>query len=94
MYAKFSELSVFLLRDFAGRLGCWLPVYGGENSRTEIAAIKSVNLVAELMDLWISATGSDHSIYRIDVPESSPTNSSARKSLLQPVSNSEQRRAA
>ena len=28
MYAKFSELSVFLLRDFAGRLGCWLLAAG------------------------------------------------------------------
>ena len=94
IYAKFSELSVFLLRDFAGRLGYLVPVYGGENSRTEIAAIKSVNLIADLMDFWMSATGADNSIYRVDARESSPTNSSARKSSLHPVSNSEQRRVA
>ena len=55
MYAKFPALSLFLMRDFASRLGCWLPIYGGKDSRTELAAIKSVNLIAEGLDLWLAA---------------------------------------
>ncbi len=55
MYAKFPALSLFLMRDFAGRVGCWLPIYGGKDSRTELAAIKSVNLIAEGLELWLAA---------------------------------------
>lgn len=55
MYSKFPELSLFLMRDFAGRVGCWLPIYGGKDSRTEMAAIKSVNLIAEGLELWLAA---------------------------------------
>ncbi len=58
MYAKFSDLSLFLLRDFAGRVGCWLPIYGGKDSRTELAAIKSVNVLAEALELWLAVTAS------------------------------------
>jgi hypothetical protein len=56
MHAKFSGLSMFLLRDFAARVGCWLPIYGGKDSRTELAAIKSVNVLAEALALWLAAT--------------------------------------
>ncbi len=58
MHARFSHLSLFILRDFAGRVGCWLPIYGGKDSRTELKAIQSVNLIAELMELWIDVTRS------------------------------------
>jgi len=56
MSARFSGLSMFLLRDFASRLGCWLPIYGGKDSRTELMAIKLVNVIAEGLDLWLSLT--------------------------------------
>lgn len=52
MHAKFPVLSNFLLRDFAARCGRWLPVYGGKDSRTEMTAIKSVNVLAEGIELW------------------------------------------
>lgn len=54
MYSKFPALSLFLMRDFAGRVGCWLPIYGGKDSRTEMAAIQSVNLIAEGLELWLA----------------------------------------
>jgi hypothetical protein len=58
MSARFSELSLFLMRDFASRLGCALPIYGGKDSRTELIAIKLVNVVAEGLDVWLSFTKS------------------------------------
>lgn len=56
MYARFSGLSMFLLRDFASRAGCWFPVYGGKDSRIELLAIKSANIVAEIIEVWLAAT--------------------------------------
>jgi hypothetical protein len=56
MYSKHRELSCFLLRDSAARLGRWLPIYGGRDSRLEILAIKLVNLVAEAMEVGLSIT--------------------------------------
>jgi hypothetical protein len=47
MYSKYRELSVFLLRDSAARVGRWVPIYGGKDSRIEIGAIKMINVVAE-----------------------------------------------
>jgi len=61
MSARFSGLSMFLLRDFASRLGCWLPIYGGKDSRTELMAIKLVNVIAEGLDLWLSLTNPNRS---------------------------------
>lgn len=54
MYSRVTDLSTFMLRDFAARLGRLLPIYGGKDSRTELAAIKSVNLVAEVMEIWLT----------------------------------------
>ncbi len=56
MYSKYRDLSCFLLRDSAARLGRWLPIYGGRDSRLEILAIKLVNLVAEAMEVGLSIT--------------------------------------
>lgn len=58
MYAKFPALSLFLLRDFASRVGCSLPIYGGKDSRTEMLAIAPVDVVAEGLQLWLTVTGS------------------------------------
>ncbi|MBX3423312.1 MAG: hypothetical protein KF752_17270 [Pirellulaceae bacterium] len=58
MHASCFELSTFLLRDFAAKVGRALPIYGGKDSRTEIACIQSINLLAELMDIWLSITRS------------------------------------
>ncbi len=58
MHAKFPVLSNFLLRDFAARCGRWLPIYGGKDSRTEMTAIKSVNVLAEGIELWSVAVDS------------------------------------
>jgi hypothetical protein len=58
MYSRFPSLSVFLLRDFASRVGRWLPIYGGKDSRTELAAIRSVDLLAELLEIGLATTGS------------------------------------
>lgn len=59
MHCKFPDLSLFLLRDFASRLGRWLPVYGGKDSRTEMAAIGSINLIAEMIEVWSTVTRSN-----------------------------------
>lgn len=56
MYARYRELSTFLLRDAAARLGRWIPVYGGRDSRVEIGAIKAVNLVAECLEIGLAGT--------------------------------------
>jgi len=58
MHCKFPELSLFLLRDFASRLGRVIPIYGGKDSRTEMAAIGSINLIAEAIEVWSTATRS------------------------------------
>ena len=56
MYSKHRDLSCFLLRDSAARLGRLLPIYGGRDSRLELFAIKLVNLVAEAMEVGLSIT--------------------------------------
>lgn len=58
MHCKFPELSLFLLRDFASRLGRMIPIYGGKDSRTEIAAIGSINWIAEAIEVWSTLTRS------------------------------------
>ncbi len=58
MHCKFPDLSLFLLRDFASRLGRMIPIYGGKDSRTEIAAIGSINLIAEAIEVWTTFTRS------------------------------------
>jgi hypothetical protein len=56
IYSRYRELSAFLLRDGAARLGRWMPVYGGKDSRLEIAAIRSVDLVAECLEVGLTLT--------------------------------------
>lgn len=57
MYASFPEVSLFLLRDIASRAGRAVPIYGGADSRTELAAIKSVDFVVELLEIWLWILG-------------------------------------
>jgi hypothetical protein len=56
MYSRYRELSAFLLRDSAARLGRWIPIYGGKDSRTEIAAIRCINIVAECLEIGLAST--------------------------------------
>lgn len=53
---RFPQLSAFLMRDFAARVGRWLPIYGGKDSRTELACIASTNLISEAVDAWSRLT--------------------------------------
>lgn len=50
MFAARSELATFLIRDAAAKLGRRVPIYGGPNSRTEIAMIRSTDLLIELLE--------------------------------------------
>lgn len=49
MFAKRPELSTFLIRDAASLLGRRLPIYGGADSRTELALIRSTDALILLM---------------------------------------------
>lgn len=49
MFLVRPELSTFLIRDAASKLGSVLPIYGGKDSRVEIAVISSVDYLIEFM---------------------------------------------
>lgn len=55
MFAKRPELSTFLIRDTASALGRRLPIYGGADSRTEMALIRAADALVLLMQLTSSA---------------------------------------
>jgi hypothetical protein len=50
MFAARPRLSTFLLRDAASKLGRRVPIYGGADSRTEIALIHATDWVIEVME--------------------------------------------
>lgn len=56
MFAARSELSTFLIRDTASKLGRRVPIYGGPNSRTEIAMIRSTDTLVEILDVLSGLT--------------------------------------
>ena len=56
MYSQSNELSTFLIRDAASKLGRRVPIYGGPNSRTEISMIQATDLMIELLDILSSLT--------------------------------------
>ncbi len=58
MFASRPRLSVFLIRDVASRIGCNLPVYGGANSRTELALIRGCDFLIEIMS-WAAGRSQD-----------------------------------
>ncbi|MDG2013808.1 MAG: hypothetical protein P8J33_09900 [Pirellulaceae bacterium] len=49
MFLVRPGLSTFLIRDAASKLGSVLPIYGGKDSRVEIAVISSVDYLIEFM---------------------------------------------
>jgi hypothetical protein len=49
MFATRPKLSTFLIRDAASKLGQRVPIYGGADSRTEIAMIRATDYVVEVM---------------------------------------------
>ena len=56
MYASHRRLSTFLIRDNVARLARWMPIYGGRDSRVEIAAIKLANLPLEILEIGLAMT--------------------------------------
>jgi hypothetical protein len=50
MFSTRPRLSTFLIRDAASRLGRRLPIYGGADSRTELAMIRATDFLIELME--------------------------------------------
>jgi len=56
MFSSRGDLSIFLIRDAASRLGQKIPVYGGADSRTEIALIQWADCIVELLDVLSGAT--------------------------------------
>ncbi len=54
MYAAHKKLAIFLIRDNAARLARWIPIYGGRNSRLEVAAVKAADVPIELLDIGLS----------------------------------------
>jgi hypothetical protein len=55
MFSTRPRLSTFLIRDVASKLGRRMPVYGGADSRTELAMIRLTDFLIEVMDM--TATG-------------------------------------
>ncbi len=56
MFATNPSISIFMLRDLASRIGCKIPIYGGANSRTEIAMIRLCDYVIEMLDCVTAST--------------------------------------
>ena len=55
MFARRPELSTFLIRDAASRVGRKLPIYGGADSRTELAAVRVTDYLIAIMQ-WATST--------------------------------------
>ena len=72
MYASHRRLATFLIRDNAARLGRWLPIYGGRDSRVEIAAVKAANLPLEMLEIGLSLTAAIRRLF-VRTPKSAPT---------------------
>ncbi|MEM7315917.1 MAG: hypothetical protein AAF497_22505, partial [Planctomycetota bacterium] len=51
MFSTRPQLSTFLIRDAASKLGRRLPIYGGADSRTEMAMIRLTDSLIEVMDV-------------------------------------------
>tara|TARA_R110002049_G_scaffold4601_4_gene31822 strand:- start:42870 stop:45191 length:2322 start_codon:yes stop_codon:yes gene_type:complete len=57
MFSSRRDLSVFLIRDAASRAGRHLPIYGGPDSRTEMALIRSSDFLVEAMSIIADLLG-------------------------------------
>ena len=51
MYAARKTLSTFLVRDIASKFSQRMPIYGGPDSRTEVAFIRAADYLLEAMDV-------------------------------------------
>ena len=51
MFASRPQLSTFLIRDVASSIGRRVPIYGGADSRTEIALIRSADWLIEAIQI-------------------------------------------
>ncbi|MEO1979937.1 MAG: hypothetical protein ABGZ24_05425, partial [Fuerstiella sp.] len=56
MYSSHPRLSTFLIRDAVARMSRFFPIYGGRDSRLEIAAIKAASIPLELLDFGTGVT--------------------------------------
>lgn len=56
MFIARPSLSVFLMRDAAATFGQRVPIYGGRDSRTEIAVISATDFVIEAMEILASVS--------------------------------------
>ena len=72
MFASHRQLATFLIRDNAARLGRWLPIYGGRDSRVEIAAVKAANLPLELLEIGLSLTAAIRRLF-VRTSKTAPT---------------------
>jgi hypothetical protein len=70
MYSTHPELSTFLMREGASRAGRWLPIYGGKDSRTEIAAIRLMDPIIEVVDVGVRTLSSiRRAVWRSSKPD-------------------------
>ena len=56
MFASRPQLSTFLIRDAASSVGRRVPIYGGADSRTEIAFIRATDFLIEAMQITTGLT--------------------------------------
>ncbi|MGI9473058.1 MAG: hypothetical protein ACR2NZ_16070 [Rubripirellula sp.] len=56
MFSTRPRLSTFLIRDAASKLGQRVPIYGGGDSRTEIALIRGTDWLVEMMQVISTIT--------------------------------------
>lgn len=75
MFASHRRLATFLIRDNAARLGRWLPIYGGRDSRVEIAAVKAADLPLEMLEIGLSLTAAIRRLF-VRTPKATPTDQS------------------
>lgn len=78
MYASRPELATFLIRDAASRVGCKLPIYGGSDSRTELACIRAADFIIEALDVASGLTGATTTVagprlYKIEASSAART---------------------
>ena len=77
MYAADRTLSTFLIRDATARLSRMIPIYGGQDSRLEIFAIKAADLPLEIIDASVNFTASVRRLFSTASVDSSDTQQSA-----------------
>ena len=74
MFSARPKLSIFLVRDAASLLGRRVPVYGGGDSRTEIAFIRATDFVIEVMQIVSQMIGRVLGVRRHEATETASRN--------------------